>query len=68
MKFKSKVNGGREERAGCGMAPSPCNSRPEQPGLYEEFCKGDFLNINVESGCGEKDDVPREEMWIKNSS
>lgn len=64
MKFKSKVSGGREERAGCGMALSLCNSRY----AVQEFSKGDFLNINVESGCAEKDDVPREEMWIKKSS
>lgn len=27
VKFKSKVNGGREEIAGCGMTLSPGNSR-----------------------------------------
>lgn len=53
-----------EKKAGCGIAPSLCNSRY----AAQEFSKGDFLNINVESGRAEKDDVPREEMWIKKSS
>lgn len=53
-----------EKKAGCGIALSLCNSRY----AAQEFSKGDFLNINVESGRAEKDDVPREEMWIKKSS
>ena len=34
----------------------------------EKSSKGDFTNINKESGCDERDgDVPEEMTWAKNS-
>lgn len=62
--FNSKVNGGREQRAGLEMIRPLFNSRL-QP---ENFSEGEFMNINEESGFDEKDeDVPEEVTRAKNS-